>query len=363
LPAAGAAPEATHTAERARARLTAYRLLEVERRPEELAALDIALSNLPSGTSPAGRLAVAESLPDWLAERLTADLGLPRATQLARALSERAPLTVRANRLKADRTTLQARLRQEGIETAPTTHAPDGLHLVTRCNTFGLAAFQEGLFEVQDEASQLCCQVVDPHPGWRVVDACAGAGGKSLALAAIMKNKGQLIALDVAEHRLEELRRRARRAGAHNLRAVLIPREGALPPEVQALAGQADAVLCDAPCSGTGALRRNPDARYRYNETDIQRFARVQLDILDRMSLLVAPGGLLVYATCSLLRDENEDVISAFLSRNEGFACEPTAGGLGQTLAGALGAVEFLKTAPDLHGADGFFAARLRRRS
>jgi 16S rRNA (cytosine967-C5)-methyltransferase len=178
-----------------------------------------------------------------------------------------------------------------------------------------------------------------------------------------MRNRGQLVALDVSEPRLEELRRRARRAGAHNLRALAVPAEGPLPAAIEPLVGRTERVLCDAPCSGVGALRRNPDARFRLDEGRLARFPPLQLEILRRMSLLVAPGGHLVYATCTVVREENEDVVSAFLAGNGEFVLRPPALGLGARLAEALGAKEFLKTAPDRHGADGFFAALLRRRA
>lgn len=315
-----------------------------------------------AAAGPAGALAVETALPAWLAERFVADLGADAASALARAMNERAPLTLRANRVKTTREALLARLAEEGVVAKPTPYAPDGLAVETRQNLFRLRSFQDGLFEIQDEGSQLLALLLDPHPGWVVVDACAGAGGKTLALAGPMKNRGRIVALDTDERRLGELPKRAKRAGVHNWESHLVPAEG-VPAELAAkLAGKADAVLVDAPCSGTGVLRRNPDTRFRLKPDDVERFSSLQKELLARYAALAKPGGRLVYATCSVLHAEDEDVVEAVLGEHPELELLPPATTLGEELAGKLGAERYLRLLPHRHGTDGFFAALLRRK-
>ena len=227
---------------------------------------------------------------------------------------------------------------------------------------FGLPAFKEGLFEVQDEASQLVAEVTAPPPRGLVIDACAGAGGKTLALGALLENRGRLLALDVDPKKLEELSRRARRAGLSNHRALEVDAT-AYPDEVEALRGRADRVLVDAPCSGIGALRRNPEARWRLSEDDIPRLAGEQLGIARRAMSLVAPGGRLVYATCTVLRQENEAVVDQLLA--PGWEVMRVAEIWGSERAAAVTdpSGTYLKLRPDRHDTDGFFAAILYRRA
>ncbi|HEY6105543.1 MAG TPA: methyltransferase domain-containing protein, partial [Anaeromyxobacteraceae bacterium] len=236
---------------------------------------------------PVERLAAEVSLPAWIAGRFAAEMGLEEARALARAMNQRAPLTVRANLLRGTREALRERLSEEGVAAEATPHSPWGLVLDGHANAFALRAFREGLFEIQDEGSQLIALACGARPGWTVVDACAGAGGKSLALAMEMRNKGSLHALDVDADRLEEARRRARRAGVHNLRTRVVPAAG---PEAEAaaadLAGKADLVLVDAPCSGLGTLRRKPDARWRLEPGDPARFSEAQREIGARFAKL-----------------------------------------------------------------------------
>jgi 16S rRNA (cytosine967-C5)-methyltransferase len=297
-----------------------------------------------------------------LSKRLISQYG-DRADELATALNQRAPLTVRANTLKTTREALVARLAEEKVVARPTRFAPAGLTLETRVNMFGLAAFKDGLFEAQDEASQLVAELVAPPPKGLVVDACAGAGGKTLGLGAIMENRGRLVALDVDARKLEELRRRARRAGLSNARAIAVDAES-WPDEVEALRGRAERVLVDAPCSGLGALRRNPEARWRLGEEDLARFPAQQLAIARRAQNLVAPGGRLIYATCTVLRAENEDVLDKLVtSCGPGWEIMRTAEIWGTERASWVSDVSatFLKLLPHRHDTDGFFAAVLRR--
>jgi len=319
-------------------------------------------SSLPEPSDPLDALAAATSLPRWLAKLWSEQLGEAETRALAEALNQRAPLTVRTNVLKTTRDALAAALAAEGARVEPTRYSPQGLTFVSRTNVFALAAFKQGLFEVQDEGSQLIAEACNAKPGQVVVDACAGAGGKSLALAASMQNKGRLVACDRDGRRLDELRLRSRRAGVHNWEARTVPEGPAGERRIDDLRGMADVVLVDAPCSGLGSLRRNPDARWRLTPEEVQTFPPRQREILARYADLVRPGGLLVYATCSINRAENEDVRAAFLAAHPGFSPEPVARLLGEARAKELGAREHdLQLLPDRHGTDGFYLAGFRR--
>ena len=307
------------------------------------------------------RFPIAASLPDFLAARFREVFGAD-AERAAEAMNERAPLTARTNGFKGEREQLRALLEQEGVHVTPTPLSPLGLVLDTRTNAFSLGAFRDGWFELQDEGSQLLGMLVDAPPT-KVVDACAGAGGKTLQLAVQMKNRGDLHALDVEEGRIDELRRRARRAGVHNVRTQVIPAEG---PEADAalepLAGKADRVLVDAPCSGTGTFRRKPDARYRLTPEMIEDHVARQKRLLERFSRMVKPGGRLIYGTCSVLREENEAVVEDFLARHPDYSVRPVTEQLGPELGARVSqGGPYLRLAPHLHGTDGFFGAILVR--
>lgn len=304
-------------------------------------------------------LGVRASLPDWLASALTDELGPDEGERLALALSTAPPTTLRANTLKTTREELATALAREGFATRPTTLSPLGLVVEEPGSLFRSEAFRAGAFEMQDEASQLAALLVGARPGALVVDGCAGAGGKTLALAAAMENKGRLYAFDVAAFRLDDLRKRARRAGVHNLRVHTLTSlsDGAL----RRLAGKADAVLLDAPCSGTGVLRRNPDTSWRLSPEDVTRMQAQQADILDAYAPLVRPGGALVYATCSVLHDEDERQVEAFLARTPGFTLVDANQALRAQGITLDDAGPYLRLYPHRHGTDGFFAARLVR--
>jgi 16S rRNA (cytosine967-C5)-methyltransferase len=329
--------------------------------PARLAPLASADERIAAVADPVARLALEASLPRWIADRFVAQLGLDEGRVLARAMNERAPLTVRANVLRGEREELRGRLAGEGVRSEPTRFSPWGLVLDARENAFTLAAFREGRFEIQDEGSQLVALACGARPGQLVVDACAGAGGKSLALAAEMRNKGSLHALDPDEARLEEARRRARRAGVHNLRTRAIAAGDEAEAQLGDLAGKADVVLVDAPCSGLGTLRRKPDARWRLAPEDPARFAALQREILRRSSALLRAGGRLVYATCSVGPTENDEV-AARAARELPLRPAPIAPLLGEERARALGAGETsLTLLPHRHGTDGFFVATFER--
>jgi 16S rRNA (cytosine967-C5)-methyltransferase len=329
--------------------------------PARLAALAGAEARIAAVEDPIDRLAVEASLPRWIAERFVAQLGLEEGRVLARAMNDRAPLTVRANVLADDREALRGQLAREGVGSEPTRFSPWGLVLDGHENAFSLASFRAGKFEIQDEGSQLVALACGARPGQIVVDACAGAGGKSLALAAEMRNKGSLHALDSDEGRLEEARRRARRAGVHNLRARAIAPGPEAEAQLADLAGKADVVLVDAPCSGLGTLRRKPDARWRLTPEDPPRFAALQRDLVRRFAALVRPGGRLVYATCSVGPTENEEV-AEFAVRELPLRPSPIARLLGDDRARELQAEEArLTLLPHRHGTDGFFVATFER--
>ena len=300
--------------------------------------------------------AVRLELPDWIAPRLAARFGSALAVEAA-ALTAPAPLDLRTNLLKTTREAARAALAAEGIEAAPTLFSLWGLRVGGRRSITVGAAFQAGLIEIQDEGSQVIAALADARPGMRVADLCAGAGGKTLAMAMTMDNRGYLLACDVSTRRLESAAVRLRRAGVSNVeRHVLVAGDKL----AKRRAGGFDRVLVDAPCTGTGTWRRNPDARLRLTEQDLTELVAKQMAILDTGAKLVRAGGKLIYATCSLLPEENEAQVTAFLARHPDFTPIPPE--RAWNLPGpvpALGA--FLALTPARHGTDGFFAAVLRK--
>jgi len=310
-----------------------------------------------SGTE---RDALRLSYPTWMIETFTNDLGRDAGLALASAMNSRAPMALRVNTARVSREALAARLAEEHVVAKPTALAPAGLVLETRVNAFGLTAFQEGLFEVMDEGSQVVAELVAPPPGGRVVDACAGAGGKTLAIGASMDGKGRLLALDTDGKKLEELRRRARRAGLTNVTARPVTAEGTTLPS-EARPGGWDRVLVDAPCSGLGTLRRNPEARWRLTADVVRAFPARQLALLVTYAPLVAVGGRLIYATCSVVEAENEGVVSRFVAERDDFVRVPVKEIWGKERAATVGDGLTLRMYPHTHDTDGFFAAVLRR--
>ena len=330
------------------------RLLHVD---PDLTAITAEEAGLGSKTG-LEREAVRRSFPTWLLERFVSDWGEAEGLALADAMNRRAPLAIRVNTLKISRDALAARLAGEGIVTRPASLSPFGLLLETRVNVFGLAAFTEGLFEVMDEGSQLVAEAVAPPPGGKVVDACAGAGGKTLALAALLAGQGRILALDPSGKKLEELRRRARRAGLSSVAAREL-KDNRLPDEARL--GAWERVLVDAPCSGLGTLRRNPEARWRLTPAAVDGFPAQQLSLLVTYAPLVAVGGRLIYATCTVLQSENDRVIERFCAERPDFALMPIKEIWGKERALPLGGGSVLRLSPHIHDTDGFFAAVLRR--
>ena len=304
--------------------------------------------------------AVRLEVPDWILPALEARFGADLETEMTAALQQ-APLDLRVNLLKGTREEALAALAAEGLEAAPTKLSPWGLRIEGRRSVTAGPAFQSGLVEIQDEGSQLVAALVGATGDMRVVDWCAGAGGKTLALAMTMQNRGHLVACDVSGPRLEGAVRRLRRAGVQNSE-----RHQVTPGDKWAKrrAGTFDRVLVDAPCTGTGTWRRNPDARLRLRPQDLAELVPKQAAILDAASRLVRVGGRLVYATCSLLAEENEQQIEAFLTRHPTFRVMPVAEAwsLPDAVPGPIaGPGPFLSLTPLRHGTDGFFGAVLER--
>ncbi len=278
------------------------------------------------------------SYPDFIYDRLVRYKGKEWAAKIASALNEEAPLVIRTNILKIDREGLQKKLQAEGIETEPTSRSPFGLAIPERVNLNSLKSFKAGLFEVQDEASQLIGLLVDPKKNETIIDVCAGAGGKTLLLAMMTKGEGRVVASDTNIRKLRTLKDRAKQAGAKNIDVVL-------PHKLKEyFRDSADAILVDAPCTGTGTLRRNPDLKWRLSEADIENCVKMQREILTDSALLVKKGGKLIYVTCSILPDENEEVAEWFKKKS------------GWEIVG-----DYFRTDPSEDFMDGFFAAVFRR--
>lgn len=342
----------------ARIRSMNFKQLEHLLRPKEAELVQKIKGWKPEEAPPA----VRNDLPDWLWESLVAARGEEAAEALARALKQGAPLDLRVNLLKATREEVLARLKDNAIEGEATRYSPHGIRLVAKPVLQRLKLFLEGAIEVQDEGSQLLAELVAPKRGEMVVDFCAGAGGKTLALGALMRSTGRLYALDVAAGRLAKLKPRLARSGLSNVHPVRIESENDI--KVKRMAGKADRVLVDAPCSGLGTVRRNPDLKWRHDPSDIAELAVKQGAILVAAARLVKPGGRLVYATCSLLREENRAVVDAFLAAHPEFAeidAVEVLAKRGIALESQAGpALELL---PQVHGTDGFFACVMERRS
>ncbi|WP_424812934.1 RsmB/NOP family class I SAM-dependent RNA methyltransferase [Roseococcus sp. YIM B11640] len=301
------------------------------------------------------------NLPEWALPGLAARFGETLGEEAA-AMERPAPLDLRANLLKGSREAAQAALAAEGIRAEPTPLSPWGLRLPGRTPIAGTAAYKSGLIEVQDEGSQIIAALAGARPGMRVADYCAGAAGKTLAMAATMDNQGRITACDVSAPRLEGAARRLRRAGVHNAETHLLESGDRW---AKRRAGQFDRVLVDAPCTGTGTWRRNPDARIRTGAEDLAELVEKQREILVTSSHLVRPSGRLVYATCSLLPEEDELQIERFLTAQPGFRVIPLAQAWAE--AGMPGAspsqAPHLLLSPGAHGTDGFFCAVLERQA
>ena len=255
-----------------------------------------------------------ESIPDWMDELGISELGEKTWSKELSAQNQQAEVILRVNTLKTTKEKLRAILMDDNIETEFLKDYPDALILKERANVFLTQAFKDGLFEVQDASSQLVAYYLDVEPGMRVVDTCAGAGGKTLHLASLMKNKGQLIAMDIYESKLKQLKTRAKRNGVHNVEFRVIDSTKV----IKKLHEKADRVLIDAPCSGLGVLKRNPDSKWKLKPEFVENIKKTQAEVLENYSKIVKPGGKLVYATCSVLPSENQEQIKHFLNSESG---------------------------------------------
>ncbi len=319
---------------------------------EQVAAVD--RSTLPEP--------LRHNLPPWMAQALHAELG-DEFWPLVAAIDRAAPLDLRVNTFKIKREAAVAKLRADGIEALPTPYSPMGLRIAGKPALQKLEIFQSGEIEVQDEGSQLLALLLDPRRGEMVVDFCAGAGGKTLALGAAMRNTGRLYAFDVSGHRLAALKPRLARSGLSNVHPVQIAHER--DERIKRLAGKIDRVLVDAPCSGLGTLRRNPDLKWRQSPQTVQALQAQQLLILNGAAQLLKPGGRLVYATCSLLNAENHAIAAQFSAANaSAFTSLPARTALSEAhveQAHNLVDGQFLRLWPHRHSTDGFFAAAWTR--
>lgn len=283
---------------------------------------------------------IRESIPDWLDELGEGELGKERWDRELSALNEEASVVLRTNTLKLSREALQKNLQEENIESLPLKDFPDALVLEERQNVFTSSAFKEGLFEVQDAGSQAIAPFLQVKGGMRVIDACAGAGGKTLHLAAIMNNKGRIVAMDTEQWKLDELQKRARRAGVSNMEARVIESG----KTIKRLANSADRLLLDVPCSGIGVLKRNPDAKWKLSPEFVNKIKELQQHILHDYCDMLKPGGMMVYSTCSILPSENEKQVQQFLEEKKG----------------AFSLVEEKHIFPS-EGFDGFYMALIRK--
>jgi 16S rRNA (cytosine967-C5)-methyltransferase len=302
--------------------------------------------------------AARADLPDWLWQRLSAEHGAEEAARIAQGMLNPAPLDLRVNLARVEREAVQAGLAQEAIAAQPTPYSPAGLRVAGKPAINRHPLFRDGLVEVQDEGSQLLAWLLAPRRGEMVADYCAGAGGKTLALAMLMRGTGRLYAMDVSARRLAALGPRAARAGVNNVHVIAL--SGDSDARAKRLAGKLDRVLVDAPCSGFGTLRRNPDLKWRHGMQAIDELAEKQRRILTSAARLVKPGGRLVYATCSILRAENEAVADSFAVKHPEFRTL-SCGALLAAQRIALAAGERMRLWPHLHATDGFFAAAFER--
>ncbi|MEZ5962950.1 MAG: RsmB/NOP family class I SAM-dependent RNA methyltransferase [Planctomycetota bacterium] len=311
---------------------------------------------------PVRRFGLTHSVPDWLAARFIREFGDGAAT-VVEGLNGEPPLTVRTNTLKTTRAALREAFVALGCIATETTHAPDGLFVDGDISLFGVQPYRDGWFEQQDEASQICASVVAPPPRGNVLDACAGSGGKTLALAAHMQNRGQILATDVSRFKLLELVQRRRRAGVDNVRSK-VARADAWPTDVETFAKQADRILVDAPCDGVGSWRRRPDARWRLRQEHLGTVQRKQAMLLRRAVAALQPGARVIYATCTIFGEQNEDQVRGVLATDRDLELVRVAEVMGTAAAAPITdpSGSFLRLWPHQHGADGFFAAVLRRR-
>ena len=305
------------------------------------------------------KIAVTSSMPQWLVEKWVSRMGLQEAEALCHASNTIAPITVRTNTLKISRDELMERLKPQVKEIGPTPISPLGISFTSpSVPLFEMEAFKEGLFQVQDEAAQLIALMVAPKPGLRVLDLCAGVGGKSGHLAQAMENQGELISMDVEAYKLKSLEKEMARLGISNITTQAADLTCESPKIIE---GGFDAVLVDAPCSGLGVIRRNPDTKWKYFKRNAPRHAKKQKAILSAAARCVRPGGTLVYAVCSIEPEENGAIIKAFLEKHPDFRMIEPFGNVPSGAQALITSEGYVATLPHRHKMDGFFAARMVR--
>ncbi len=302
-------------------------------------------------------VALQYSFQDWMVKEWNEYFGNDELIPLCSILNTQAPMTLRVNTIKTTVEQCQQKLELEGIETEKGKYSPFALHLKKRINVFQSQAFKDGLFEVQDEGSQLLAMLVDPKPKSKVLDVCAGAGGKALAMASIMNNRGEIFAFDIHSTRLEELKKRIRRSGVDSIRTKVIKENEVL----EGFIGAADFVLVDAPCTGTGTIRRNPGMKWSVTQQMVKELREKQLSILSLNSQYTKIGGRLVYATCSLIKDENEHVVEHFLDKEKNFELVNPSSIFERYHLESMCTNKYFQLLPSKYNTDGFFAAVMKR--
>ncbi|MDK2823508.1 MAG: rRNA (cytosine967-C5)-methyltransferase [Clostridia bacterium] len=305
---------------------------------------------------PVEHISIIYSFPQWLVERWIKDFGVKNTLQLCQYFNQPSPVWIRTNTLQINRLHLKQKLQEQDIKTIESTKTPEGLKLLNNVEIGKIKEFEAGFFTIQDESSMLVSHVLAPEAGQLILDVCSGPGGKTSHLAQLMKNTGQILAFDVHEHRLQLIKETCSRLGITNVKTEL--KDARFLTEF--VEEQVDAVLVDAPCSGFGVLGRRPDARWRKKPEDIKDLQKIQQEILQEVSQLVKPGGTLVYSTCTITSEENNDVIIDFLNKNKDFYLDQNLPKYlpYETVEGSKGWIQFM---PYTHNMDGFFIARLKR--
>jgi len=311
----------------------------------------------PAAGDSSAALAEQYSHPEWLVQKWLAQFGADAARALMRANNERAPLVLRVNTRRGDRQSLLVLLEKNGITASATQWSPQGIWVQSGSAVDQLPGFHQGLFQVQSEASQLVTHLLAPEPGERVLDACAAPGGKTTHIAELMNDAGEVTALDLSERGIEKIRENAARLGLTSIRALRGDASRDLP---ESFCGYFDRILVDAPCSGLGTLRSNPEIKWHRNPSDVERLSRLQAKIVDRAALSLKPGGMIVYSTCTLTPEENEQVVEGFLETHRQFELQDAAGYLPEQ-AKPMAQGGYFMALPHLHNTDGFFAARMRK--
>jgi 16S rRNA (cytosine967-C5)-methyltransferase len=308
-------------------------------------------------TDPVRHISVKYSHPEWLVRRFIEEIGIDDAVRLCLANNEPPPLTIRVNTMAISREGLLLKLNEAGYEAAFTSFSPVGLVLKGGGDVRGIPGFAEGLWSVQDEASQLVSFILDPRPEEKVLDACAAPGGKATHIAELMADRGEVVAMDVRPHGVRKIEDSARRLGLKSARAMVSDASEPLGFRD----GEFDRILLDAPCSGTGVLRRHPEGKWRKREVDIPELAERQEGLMENLSRYLRPGGITVYSVCSIMKEEGKGVVESFLAGHPEFTLEPAIPKIGGAVDTLICDKGFFKVYSHMHGMDGFFAAKLKK--